>query len=236
MFPPSWYWEHGTGEHYNSAMPETKKQTFAVTHRPKDGVTDSDVSALVNYCRRVATYYKVITEKDGHERHLHAALFMKEPVYKKVVVRAVLNLYPNLRDEEKMVLRQGVKVSGNSQWLDYLEKGDSTVVIANNLPEVAHLESYYPPPEQLSGKVRKNITYYARLENLWYEHVDPGKVKNPVNCRHFLFDMMYAKRLIDVIRDDKSIIQVSRHLARYLNRVSESCLERMVENLIDDDV
>lgn len=211
-------------------MPETKKQTFAITHRPKGGVSDEDVKTMVKYCERVAKYYKVITEKEGCERHIHAAIFTKEPILKKNVVRSVLNLYPDLLPEEKMVLRQGVKVSGSSQWLDYLEKGDSTVVIQSNLPEVAHLEAYYPPPAEISNKVRKNLTYYGRLEKLWYEHVDPGKVQNPENCRHFLFNMMYNKRLIDVIRDDRTIIQTSRHLARYLNKVQESCIERDVEN------
>lgn len=217
-------------------MPETKKQTFAITHRPKDGVTEDDIATMVKYCRNKAKYFKVITEKEGHERHIHAALFLEEPTLKKNLVRSILNLYPDLAPEEKMVLRQGVKVSGSAQWLDYLEKGDATVVIASNLPEKKHLEAYYPPEEDLPQKVRKNLTYYGRLEKLWYEHVDPSKVQNPINCRHFLFDMMYNKRLIDVIRDDKSIIQVSRHLARYLNKVRESCIERDVENeVLKDD-
>lgn len=211
-------------------MPEVKHQTFAITHRPKNGVTDDDVATMVKYCRRIAKYYKVITEKEDSQRHIHAAIFTEKPMYKKVIVLAVTKLYPDLLPEEKMVLRQGIKVSGNTQWLDYLEKGDSTEVIASNLPEKKHLESYYPPPEEISKTVRKNLTYYGRLEKLWYEHTPPGVVANPVNCRHFLFNMMYNERLIDVIRDDRTIIQTSRHLARYLNKVTESCIERDVEN------
>lgn len=211
-------------------MPEVKQQTFAITHRPKDGVSDEDVTTMVTFVKRVSKYYKVITEKEDSARHIHVALFTHQPLLKKNLVRSVLNLYPDLLPEEKMVLRQGVKVSGNSQWLDYLEKGDSTVVVESNLPEKKHLEGYYPTPEELPKSVRKNLSYYGRLEKLWFEHVDPGKVKNPVNCRHFLFKMMYSERLIDVIKDDKSIIQVSRHLARYLNKVDESCIERDVEN------
>lgn len=211
-------------------MPEIKQQTFALTHRPKGGVDNGDIEKMVKYCRHKAKYYKVITEKEGSDRHIHAALFMEEPMFKKNLVRAILNLYPDLQPEEKMVLRQGIKTSGNVQWLDYLEKGDGTVVIASNLPEKKHLEGFYPKKEDLPVNVRKNLSYYERLEKMWYEHVDPGVVQNPVNCRHFLFNMMYNKRLVDVIRDDRTIIQTSRHLARYLNKVTESCIERDVEN------
>lgn len=212
-----------------------KHQTYAITHRPIGGVSESDISVLVSWCKKHCRYYKVITEKEGSERHIHAACFLSESKDRSNVVKSIMRLYPDLLPEEKMVLRQGIKVSGNSQWLDYLEKGDSTVIIESNLPELSHLDSYYPPPPELPKTIRKNLSYYGRLEKLWYEHVDPSRVQNPVNCRHFLFNMMYNKRLIDVIRDDKTIIQTSRHLARYLNRVRESSIEKIVDNAFEDD-
>lgn len=217
-------------------MNQNKKHTtYAITHRPKDGVDDKSIGILVEWCQKKCKYYKVITEKEDHERHIHAAVFLKEPTDCSNVKKSIMRLFPDLLPEEKMVLRQGIKISGNTQWLDYLEKGDSTVVIQSNLPEKSHLESYYSQPD-LPSKVRKNLSYYGRLEKLWYEHVDPSRVQNPVNCRHFLFNMMYNKRLIDVLRDDKTIIQTSRHLARYLNRVTESVIEKTVENQFEEDV
>lgn len=210
-------------------MPELKEKVFAITHRPKDGVSNDDIEKLTGYLRKKGNYYKIITEKEGHERHIHAVVYMKEPTFKKVVVRAVLNLYPDLLPEEKMVLRQGVKVSKSKQWLEYLEKGDSTVVIASNLPEESCIDAYYPKREE-PARESKKITYYTRLETLWYEHAREMLVANPENCRHFLFNMMYNERKIDVIRDDKTIIQVSRHLARYINKVKESCIEHQVVN------
>lgn len=217
-------------------MDQNKKHTtYAITHRPKNGVTEDDIETIVKWCSKKCKYYKVITEKDHDERHIHAAVFLTEPTCRSNVVKSVMRLYPDLAPEEKMVLRQGIKVSGSAQWLDYLAKGDSTKVIQDNLPERKHLEGFYEQPD-LPLKVRKNLSYYGRLEKLWYEHVDPDKVQNPENCRHFLFNMMYNKRLIDVIRDDKTIIQTSRHLARYLNRVKESVIEKMVENQMDEDI
>lgn len=208
-------------------MPEIKESVFAITHRPRNGVSDDDVAKITDYLRKRCKYYKVITEKDHDERHVHAVGYFTEPCLCKNVVRAVLNLFPDLLPEERMVLRQGIKVSKSIQWLAYMEKGDSTVVIANTLPEVSHLEAYYPDRES-TPKERKNLSYYGRLEKLWYSHVSPGKVPNPENCRHFLFNMMYNERLIDVIRDDKTIIQTSRHLARFINKVTESCIEHQV--------
>jgi len=210
-------------------MPELKETVYAITHRPKNGVSDHDIEVLTEYLRKKGNYYKIITEKEGHERHIHAVLYLKDPAFKKNLVRAVLNLFPDLLPEEKMVLRQGVKVSRSIQWLDYLAKGDSTVVIAENLPEVSHLEAFYPVSSR-PVRESKKVTYYTRLETLWYEHARDMLVANPENCRHFLFNMMYNERCIDVIRDDKTIIQVSRHLSRYINKVKESCIEHQITN------
>lgn len=210
-------------------MPERKEKVFAITHRPKDGVSEDDIQKLTGYLRKKGDYYKIITEKEGHERHIHAVVYMKEPALCRNVTRAILNLFPDLRPEEKMVLRQGVKVSKSKQWLEYLEKGDSTVVIATNLPEEKRIDAFYPKRSE-PARESKKVSYYTRLETLWYEHARAMLVANPENCRHFLFNMMYNERKIDVIRDDKTIIQVSRHLSRYINKVTESCIEHQVTN------
>jgi len=210
-------------------MPEPKEKVFAITHRPKNGVSDNDVTKLVDYCRQKGQYYKIITEKEGHERHIHAVVYLNTPVRLYNFIRSLLLLFPDMLPEEKIVFRQGVKVSKSIQWLEYLNKGDSTVVIADNLPEEAHLESYYPVRPS-PNRESKKVTYYLRLERLWYEHSREMAVANPENCRHFLFKMMYADRLIDVIRDDKTIIQVSRHLSRYINKMSHSLIEHQVAN------
>lgn len=206
-----------------SIPPPTKKyHVFAITHRPKDGVTQNDIVVFENYLRRRGQYYKLITEKEGHERHIHCVVCFDPSVFKANVVRDVLKLYPELSEEERIVLRQGVKVVYDSNWLSYLDKGDSTVLISENLPDGC-LDSFYP--EESSNKTRKNLSYYSRLEKLWYENEGNDKHPTASNCRDFLFDMMYCKRMIDVIRDDKSIIQVSRHLSRYLKKSKVCCID-----------
>lgn len=213
-----------------------KYQTFAITFRPKGGVVDHGIHAFAEYAKKKCLYYKVITEKEGHERHIHAAFYMKEPMYRFNLQKSLLRLFPELSSEETLVFKQGIKVSGTISWLDYLEKGDCTEIVCTNLPERNHLEAYYPSKEDGPQHVRKNLSYYGRLEKLWYEHVPPGVVPNPINVRHFLFNMMYSMRLIDVIKDDRTIIQVSRHLARFINKVTESTIERMVENDFNEDL
>ena len=66
---------------------------------------------------------------------------------------------------------------------------------------------------------------YWELEKLWYEHSRPGIEVNTENVRHFLFSMMYNKRLINIIKDDKTIIQTARHLTRWINKVDYSTIE-----------
>jgi len=79
------------------------------------------------------------------------------------------------------------------------------------------------PKEQQTAK--KCSLYYHELERLWYEHRTPAFEVTTITTRDFLFEVMYAKRVLPVIRDDKQIIQVSRHLTRWLNRVTSSSIE-----------
>jgi len=37
--------------------------------------------------------------------------------------------------------------------------------------------------------------------------------------------MMYAERVLPVMRDDKTIVQTARHLVRWLNKTSYSSIE-----------
>jgi len=46
-----------------------------------------------------------------------------------------------------------------------------------------------------------------------------------LTARDFLFNMMYNERCINVIRDDKAIVQTARHLVRWLNKATHSTIE-----------
>lgn len=199
-------------------------QSFAVTLRPHHGISDGQVDKFVKWCRKKCKYFYVITEKDDENRHLHAGLFLLTAMSQSNLCTTLLRLYKDLEDVEKRVFRNGIKVMYNMDWLDkYLKKGDSTIVVEDNLPESGHLESYFPEPKEKKKKEGAN-PYYEKLEKLWYEHKEPQYEINTINARHFLFKMMYAKDIIKVIGDDKKIIQTARHLVRRLKRLEESTI------------
>lgn len=203
-------------------------KTFAITIRPKDGVSDQHVDKTMKWCRKHALYYHVITEKTGSQRHIHAGVFLNKEKKKNDVCIMLCGLFKDLTAEEKSVLRKGVKIMYNWDFIDnYLDKDDDTCVVGSNLPEERHIEGYFPPKplEKKEGSARKCSLYYHELERMWYEHRNPAFEVTTVTTRDFLFEMMYDKRILPVIRDDKQIIQVSRHLTRWLNKVTSSSIE-----------
>lgn len=203
-----------------------KVKSFAVTLNPLNGVDDGMVKRFEKWVRSKCEFYHVVTEKEGSRKHIHAGLFLKKEYSRSDLCVTLIRLFKSLNDDEKRVFRSGIKVMYNIDFIrNYLDKDDDTVVICSCLPEASHLEGYFPKREETKSTISRHSKQYHELESLWNEHVPPGMEVNSLTCRNFLFDMMYNKRLINVIRDDKQIVQVSRHLTRWLHKATESTIE-----------
>lgn len=200
-------------------------RSYALTIRPRDGVTDAQVDHLLKWIKRVCSYYHLITEKTGSARHIHAGIILKEAKSRANVLNRLLNLFKELDTTEKAVLRKGLKVMYNWDWInEYLAKGDDTVVIESCLPEAGHIESYFPP-KPVPQNTKRCSVYYHELEALWMKHTHPGTDVNTISVRNFLFKMMYSVRVIPVMRDDRQIIQTAKHLTRWLTSAEVSTIE-----------
>ena len=208
-------------------MSDLKFKSYALTIRPTQGVTDNDVVKFSNWVRPRCEYYHIITEKDDECRHIHAALILKMEQNKSNLTTLLIRLFKDFTTEEKSVLRKGVKIMYNNDFITkYMDKNDSTVVIASCLPEISHLESYYPKTRPLQkGEKGSMNPYYKHLSELWYEHAPPQYEINTINARHFLFKMMYAIDAIKILKDDNTIKQTAKHLVRYLLKKDESTIE-----------
>jgi len=203
-----------------------KFKTYALTIRPLDGITDKQVESSMVFIRRRCEYYHVVTEKTGSSRHLHAGIILKDPCVRSNMLTNLLRLFKDLTPQEKTVLRSGLKIMYNWDFVNaYLDKDDDTVVIASNLPESGHIESFFPPKPVVQDKQKKCSLYYHELESLWYAHSPPGIEINTVTARDFLFRVMYSLRVLPVIRDDKQIVQTARHLVRWLNKQETNTIE-----------
>lgn len=210
---------------------EVRFKTYALTVRPRDGITEQQLGALATWIRKRSDHYHIVTEKTASARHVHAALYLKVAVSRSnfVVVFARLLKQFGLDFEEMAVAKKGVKILYNNDFVTcYLNKGDDTVVVASSLPEVSRLDAYYPPKPEVASRVSRteqHSKYYWHLESLWHKHVPPTYEVHTLNARDFLFRMMYHERCLPVIKDDRQIIQVARHLTRWLNRVTTSTIE-----------
>lgn len=203
-----------------------KCQSYALTIRPLDGITDQQVTMTMKWVKRTCDFYHVITEKTGSERHIHAGLFLKNPKTRSNVVTELMRLFKDLSAAEKSVLRSGLKIMYNGDFIkNYLAKGDDTVMVESLLPEKGHMESFFPPKPEPKVKGRKVSLYYHELERMWYEYRTPAHEINTITARDFLFEVMYDKRCLTVIRDDRTICQTARHLTRWLKKLSSSTIE-----------
>lgn len=210
---------------------QQKFKSYAITIRPRNGIDEDQLPLVTDWIKKRCSHYHIVTEKEGSARHLHAAMYLLTPVKRSnmTVVLGRLGKKIGMDAEEICVMNRGVRILYSNDFVtNYLDKDDDTVVIASCLPEMGSLNSFYPPKpvaDVNQRKVAKHSKYYWELEKLWYEHKRPIDEPNTQNMRNFLFDMMYNKRLIPVIKDDKSILQVSRHLTRWVKKVDESTLE-----------
>lgn len=195
-------------------------RSYAITIRPRGGIDHGDIAVFVAWCKKKCDYYYIITEKEDDARHIHAGIFLKSKSTKSNLATLLLRLFKDFSVEEKSVLRNGIKMMYNADFINnYMDKGDDTVVIETHLPEEATMDSYFsecPAPKKKGPS--STDPFYANLEKLWWEHKRPIEETNPSNLRNFLMNMMNNKRLIRVIADNKKIYQISCALSRYINK------------------
>jgi len=194
-------------------------KTYALTIRPYGGITDEQVGLIEKYIRKQCEYYHLITEKTGHERHVHAGLFLKKPKTRSNFGTDMMRLFHDLSPTEKSVLRGGIKVMYNKDYIsNYLDKDDDTVVVASCLPEIDTLHGWFPPPLPPKPKKKGVDLFYLHLEELWHQHKRPIEECTPENIRHFLMRMMNVERVIKVIPDNRKVFMMSCALARFINK------------------
>ena len=104
-----------------------KYNTWAITIRPTNGITNEQIECVTNWIVKTCDYYHIVTEKDGWERHLHAALFLKRDDHKSNLNNRILSI-PCLKDTltgaEQVVVRKGTKIMYDWNWINkYMNLG-----------------------------------------------------------------------------------------------------------------
>ena len=196
-------------------MPAPQYQTFGFTLRPTDGVTDEQIDRFLKWGKKLPGLF-AITHKSGKERHLHTAFILDKPWYKSNLQLTFLRMYPELTDNEKVVLRKGVKLWYNWEFVDrYLTREEEEQeVIFNNLDGQ---EPPFPPPDDTSSKRPVNPWYDDR-EKEWKELYGEELPIDWDDVASFLNKRMYADREIQVIADPRLFANKVHSLYNWLHR------------------
>ena len=125
-----------------------KYNTWAITIRPTNGITNEQIEGVTAWITKICDYYHIITEKDGIERHLHAALFLKKDDHRSNLNNRILSI-PCLKDtltgNEQAVLRRGTKIMYDWNWINkYMNPKENL----KRDPFHKDISSFLPPMEQ----------------------------------------------------------------------------------------
>ena len=208
--------------------------SFCITIRPREGLKDSRLKDYITWSSKQAGAYGVC-EGEGVSKHLHLQVFTSTPRHKGDVARAVERIFKRQEydSSELKVLRQGVRIAYNDDWIDnYLQKTDDVDVVISDVPE--NSIDYYPTEtEQEIVRARKTAVdeyFFNMSQDLteWLERVylcEGGDYHPTLTLvKHFIGDMMYKERKYRVIQDPRKVSQVCHSLYHYFNKNDKALL------------
>eukprot|EP00917_Polyrhabdina_sp_WS-2016_P028867 GHVP01061465.1.p1 GENE.GHVP01061465.1~~GHVP01061465.1.p1 ORF type:complete len:108 (-),score=19.05 GHVP01061465.1:331-654(-) len=73
-------------------------------------------------------------------------------------------------------------------------------------------------------KTERRNAYYYELKALWFKYNKNDRYFTLQKCKDFLFRMMYKENEIEIINDDREIVQTARHLRRFLEKEVNCCI------------
>ena len=162
----------------------------------------------MKYVRLYCDYAYVVTEKTGNERHVHAALWLKEELRTDHMKIRWARMFKELDNDEQRILKNGIKVMYNDDWYKtYLQKEDETEIVYCNPPD----KYLNYPQRQPTDVVKAPRSIYRHYEELWQKYRNTASPSDPRACADFLFELMYSKRVLPVLPNDRDWETVLRY-------------------------
>lgn len=208
-------------------MPPKAERMWSFTIRPTDGVTDRDVERFVKWVSKFpAMIITELVDRQENTRHIHAAVQFDTPRYKLNLQTGLCTLFSHFTDEQKVVLRKGVKLWYNYDLIDnYFTKTspeEGGVIIREDLADMDF--NLFPPPNDESHKRPISVWFRDREIDFLEKHSDKtlwpwynGKVSE-YTILVFINTLMYKDRTIEIICDPKFLKGKVRGLVNYLNK------------------
>ena len=217
-------------------------KSFAFTIRPKNGLTDKLESRIIQWLKK-QDYAFAVTEMSAEAKHLHGQIFCECPRAKGAVQLSLERIQesvdPDWCPASKKVLRRGVKIAYNSQFIEeYLNKDDSTVIF-NNPPDEE--EGYYPSEEEqqkvkdTANAVDKRLHSIYTLYQEWFSN-NKGMLENiPLREQRiamFLYDAWYVSKTLPTQNNIKYEKELARRVRHYIYPQTEGYKELIPEKKI----
>lgn len=207
-------------------MSESYK-SFAITVRPRDGLTDKTRQALLTWIQRSCDHGILVTEGSNQSNHAHIQIWNNEGRTRGVVSTAIQRICVRTildwdRAQQK-VMRNGIRIAYSDWFDDYLtdnleKTGDEKGIIHyENVPE--NTLEYYPTEDEQDKRKEKfnavdqkyfdmNINYTAYLE-------ERGLRNTIVNCSTFMSWAIFEAKIYRVIEDPRKGRFICQWLWRY---------------------
>ena len=199
-------------------MPESCYSSYAVTISTKEQVEGELEEVITKFLHKQPFSYGVIESKNG-SLHSHFQLWLDEPRPKSQVFKQfkknVMALAPTSLAKYAIL----AKIAYSDDYITYMDK--EIIKVLSDNPPLGDTSPYYPSQEEqdkVQAKANAKDGYYHMLSELWHEY-NPNYEEcetTKYDVAHFLFDIMFKEKRIQVITDDKRRKQVAKCLWKYL--------------------
>jgi hypothetical protein len=200
-------------------------RSFAVTYRPRGGITDEAVQALHKWLQD--KYYFAVLEKQLDERHIHFQLWFDEPKRRVDIDKQVKRIAKRTNhtwDDAQAKVSVLVKVAYNDWYLYYLQendlKTDDPNILGQNIP--GDTVDYYPSEEE-DAKMKARATakdpFYHELMEKWEIFKEERELTGPFSLRDialYLHHRQFIAKDMKVTTDSKRSRALCRTLHTYL--------------------
>lgn len=221
-------------------------RSFCLTVRPRDGISQKTTDETIKWLHK-CTYAFAVLEKEGHEKHLHAQIWLDKPRARGDICKQVQRICERTIEDwdasQLKVLRQGVRIAYSDWYLDYLAENDLKTtpnIILDNPPTQKSLE-YYPTEEEQANRqaVANSVDpQFSKYEIDYLEWLGDSPITQQSVASWLLYSCVHTRtiKLPRLQRDREALCialyaYVSKSTDIYLFMKKPKDLEKLEENL-----
>lgn len=221
----------------------TYYKSFALTIRPRSGITDVTIEAFKNWLLK-QTYSVAVTEMTDEARHLHAQIWLDEGRTKDDVAKQVKRICERTIGDwdaaQSKVLRGGIRIAYSDWYLEYLvdneEKGcvELDNIITNSPPD--RTECYYPSEEeqeQVKAISQSADPRFLKMEQECSKYLEINKKELTIkNVARWLAYAMFDERSMKVLVQQRDRTAICKTLFAYMSKSDN--IELFVEKTLEE--